>query len=267
MLEKNEYYFLFAIAKMQNTNVSELQAVLDYSEDEIEQKLNWLAEMGFISYIDEEYFSLSQKGTEFLENANFNEHINKEGKIACSDIWKIVNERKNYYLAGFFISLLIGLLCKVLGSNIKEFDIITLISCSFIFGFLLHLFIKEPERVKKEGRGVILTKEGLTHLGLTFVSIIILGVIFTSVNPVRPETTSPIIKQELQITEQGLEIKGEGKKKIIKWSEISSVGSTQENIIIILSTGENVLFIPKKSIDDLDSFIEPFKSNGVKVKE
>lgn len=111
----------------------------------------------------------------YERRSNYMGKKNKSSKIC---IWEILWERKVFYLAGFIFSILIGLLNKTLGIDVKNSDFIALsFSSSFIFGFLLYLFIKEPEKIRKEGRTIIFSKEGLIHIALSLGFIIFFGFI------------------------------------------------------------------------------------------
>lgn len=97
----------------------------------------------------------------------------KKNKYSKIHIIEMLWERKIFYLVGFVFSFLIGLLNKSLGSGISNYDSISVsFSSSFIFGYLLYLFIKEPEKIRKEGRTIIFSKKGLIHMGLSIGFII-----------------------------------------------------------------------------------------------
>jgi hypothetical protein len=88
-------------------------------------------------------------------------------------------QRKYFYFVGYLIGIIICLLSKAIGSYVDNGAILVVpISISFPFGFMLYVIIREPKRFKKEGRGIILSREGLINLALCFSSIIILGLLY-----------------------------------------------------------------------------------------
>ncbi len=111
---------------------------------------------------------------------------NRPNKIKWEEVHKdnekglliMLWERKLFYLAGFVLAYGIGLLNISLGTEISKVDLIALpLALSFILGHLIYLFIKEPERLKKEGRGLIFAKEGAINFTLTIVTAIISGIL------------------------------------------------------------------------------------------
>ncbi len=106
------------------------------------------------------------------------EQIQKSKRGEETNILIMLWQRKLYYLVGFILTFLIGLFNIGLGSHVEIAELIEVsLGCSFIFGFIIYLFIKEPDRLKKEGRTIILTKEGLIHFGLPFGMLIIASII------------------------------------------------------------------------------------------
>jgi hypothetical protein len=86
--------------------------------------------------------------------------------------------RKYYYIVGYFIGLIIGLLNIALGQKIEISELIILpLGTCFIFGFLLYLIFEQRELLKKEGRLLLLSKDGLFHLAITFGITVIYGVL------------------------------------------------------------------------------------------
>ncbi len=64
----------------------------------------------------------------------------------------------------------------ILGLKVNIAEIITVaISASWTFGFILYIAIKQPERLKKEGRTIVLSKEGLVHFALSIGSVLAIG--------------------------------------------------------------------------------------------
>jgi hypothetical protein len=89
-------------------------------------------------------------------------------------LWK----RKFYFITGYAIGLIIGLLNISLGQKIEINQLIILpFGTCFIFGFLLYLIFEQREKFIKEGRMLILSKDGLIHLGLTFSVAVIYGIL------------------------------------------------------------------------------------------
>jgi len=109
----------------------------------------------------------------------YNMHlVNKKNKY---DLLMILWERKIFYIIGFIFCLLILLLCKWLGSNIKNSDFIVFpFSLSFMFGFLIYLNVKKPKGYKN--RTILLEKDGRTHFLLSFGSMFTLGLIYKLIN-------------------------------------------------------------------------------------
>lgn len=102
--------------------------------------------------------------------------VNKNRKI---NILKMLWERKYFYLVGYLVGIISALLSKALGSAVDiDQMVIVPISTSFIFGFIFYLFIKEPKRMKKEGRYILFSQEGLIHFALSFGSIIVIGLLY-----------------------------------------------------------------------------------------
>lgn len=100
----------------------------------------------------------------------------KNRRITISEmLW----QRKHFYFAGYIIGLIFCLFSIALGSDVEN-DIILVVpfSVSFPFGFLLYVFFREPKQLKKEGRYLILSREGLINLALAFSSMIILGLLY-----------------------------------------------------------------------------------------
>lgn len=104
---------------------------------------------------------------------------------SSNKVTKMLWERKYFYLSGLLIGLLIVGINKLLGTNITFPEaVIVPISCSFPFGLLLYLFIKEPERAKREGRTIIFSREGLIHIALTFSSMLTLGILYKLISTI-----------------------------------------------------------------------------------
>lgn len=78
--------------------------------------------------------------------------MEEEKENSNYSFFKIMRERKFYYVVGFGIGLLIGFLNTALGKDINLIDLFIIpFGCSFPFGYLLYVFIKEPEKIKKYG--------------------------------------------------------------------------------------------------------------------
>ena len=85
-------------------------------------------------------------------------------------------DRKYFYIAGFIIGVICCVINLILGGKVNIAEYITVsISVSWPFGFMLYLIIKQPERLKKEGTTIFLSKEGLVHLALSFGSLLAIG--------------------------------------------------------------------------------------------
>jgi hypothetical protein len=95
------------------------------------------------------------------------------------NVIKMLWARKFYYVAGFIIGIILGLINITLGKDIKIIDLfIVPLGCSFLFGYLLYVFMKEPEKVKKYGPFFVFSGEGILHLVLGIGSIIVYGLIY-----------------------------------------------------------------------------------------
>lgn len=86
---------------------------------------------------------------------------------------EILWERRFFYPLGLMVSGVIVLINLLLGAeSTPDVLIITCISSSFIFGFLIHGMVKDAERMKEEGRQYIFSKEGIVHLALAFLTAV-----------------------------------------------------------------------------------------------
>lgn len=111
-----------------------------------------------------------------MKNTKMN--VKKKNKNTNRNYYlKLFWERKYCYIIGYILALVIGLFGIENGIGTSELLALPIAS-SFIFGFIIYDVIFDVNNnFKKEGRGIIFTREGLFHLGLTFSTIIILGII------------------------------------------------------------------------------------------
>lgn len=94
------------------------------------------------------------------------------------NLLKMLWERKCFYALAYIVGIIFIMLSKSLGSDVNIDQIVVVpFSESFILGFILYLFIKEPKRMKKEGRYILFSQEGLIHFALSFGSIIVIGLL------------------------------------------------------------------------------------------
>ncbi len=115
-----------------------------------------------------------------LRDSNYLEDLMlRKGNSLLKTLW----QRKLFYICGYFVGLLLIFLNKILGSKVNFSDFFVMpFACSPVFGFILYLVKKEPERLKREGRIIIFSKEGLVHMGLSFAFIIIYGILIKIIN-------------------------------------------------------------------------------------
>jgi hypothetical protein len=103
----------------------------------------------------------------------------KVNKNRRTYILRMLWERKYFYLGGYIVGIICGLLNEALGKHISIEEMIVIpVSTSFPFGYLLYLFIRERSRVIKEGRYLVFSKEGLINFGLAFASMIVLELLY-----------------------------------------------------------------------------------------
>jgi hypothetical protein len=105
--------------------------------------------------------------------------MDKEKVNSDFNLIKMLWKRKFYYISGFVVGLFAGFINIALGNDIKLIDLLIVpFGCSFLFGYLLYVFIKEPEKVKRQGPFFVFSGEGILHLGLCIGSMIIYGLIY-----------------------------------------------------------------------------------------
>jgi hypothetical protein len=96
----------------------------------------------------------------------------KKKVIKKESISKMLWDRKLYYLLGFLLVYMISFADPSMKGRLG-FSI----SMSLTFGYLMHLFITDFQRVKREGQAITFSRESLIHMGLTFATMIIIGLL------------------------------------------------------------------------------------------
>ena len=78
------------------------------------------------------------------------------------------------YVAGFILTVLIGLLNQSLGTKIDLFDMIIIpLGCSPIFGFLIYNLLINKELYKKYKSYIMFSKEGLIHFLISIIVVFV----------------------------------------------------------------------------------------------